>query len=783
MARKFAAAVFSLGCLQASSVMALGLGEMTLESFLNEPLEASVDLLNIDGLHQDEIKIRLATREDFDKLGLERAYFLTGIKFNVVVDDNGRARIIMTSDDPVLEPYLDFVVEARWPSGRLLREYTVLVDPPVFSQATPVISASERVTEVEGIPAPTKKKQGPAASSGTRVDVKKSDLAPGAMPQRDYSSETSATPMPGSRYMINRDDTLWEIALAARPEGASVHQTMLDIQRLNPDAFIDGNINRVKAGYIVYLPDSGDISSADMSSALAEVRQQNEDWREGRASDPVASSGPSLRISAAPEESDQSGTEGEAPTAGQREVGASAAALEDLDKAELERTEAEQRLVAMEQQVETLQRIVNLKDDQIAALQSALADAGQSGEIAVDAADADAASASALAPAAPEGPEVLEPVLETAIGQSADDAGEPVDVAASETETEAEAKTAPEPVAAAPAVVKPAAAPAQPQPAGSGGFMGNTMYLLGALLLAIVGFIFFRRRGSGSEAGPETSATAAKDVFADVELKDQELELEPPSAQEPPAPITEPEETETDRDNRGYGERKHDAYASDVEASDALAEADIYIAYGRYPQALDLLNNAIANEPQNPVYRLKVLEIHAERGDKAAAMEQFGELQSINDPGSLARAQELLDGLDAAARATVAETEIPTETATPSDGPGLAPSPIELMSESDTPLEADFSGLEIEEPVQGDTAADELDLSADFAASESAPESEEEELLIAAESNGFSTKLDLARAYMDMGDDDGARQILEEVAAEGTAELKAEAQALLERIG
>ena len=82
MARKLAAVVFSLGCLQASSVMALGLGELKLESFLNEPLKASVDLLNTGGLHEEEIKIRLATREDFDKLGLERAYFLTNITFS-----------------------------------------------------------------------------------------------------------------------------------------------------------------------------------------------------------------------------------------------------------------------------------------------------------------------------------------------------------------------------------------------------------------------------------------------------------------------------------------------------------------------------------------------------------------------------------------------------------------------------------------------------------------------------------------------------------------------------
>ena len=158
MGRKFAAVVFSLGCLQASSALALGLGELKLESNLNEPLEASVDLLNIDGLHEDEIRIRLGTREDFKRLGLERTFFLTSIQFEVVVGDGGRPRILMRTDDPVLEPYLDFIVEARWPSGRLLREYTVLIDPPAFAEATPVVSASERVEQVEGIPAPTKKK-------------------------------------------------------------------------------------------------------------------------------------------------------------------------------------------------------------------------------------------------------------------------------------------------------------------------------------------------------------------------------------------------------------------------------------------------------------------------------------------------------------------------------------------------------------------------------------------------------------------------------------------------
>ncbi len=126
MARKFTAVIFSLGCIHASSTYALGLGDLELESFLNEPLHGKVDLLNTAGLHADEIHIRLATREDFERMGVERAYFLTSIKFEVSIDGNGRGSIMLSTDDPVLEPYLDFIVEARWPNGRLLREYTVL---------------------------------------------------------------------------------------------------------------------------------------------------------------------------------------------------------------------------------------------------------------------------------------------------------------------------------------------------------------------------------------------------------------------------------------------------------------------------------------------------------------------------------------------------------------------------------------------------------------------------------------------------------------------------------
>jgi pilus assembly protein FimV len=794
MARKLAAVAFSLGLFHASSLMALGLGEMQLESFLNEPLKASVDLLNMGELHEDEIRVRLATTEDFDKLGLERAYFLTTVTFEVVSNGQGGAQILIRSEEPVLEPYLDFVVEARWPSGRLLREYTVLVDPPVFSQSTPVVSASERVSATEGaapadgVPAPVDYNE-LYQSRSSRVDMR--GLAAGDAPQREYTGSSAGAPAPGSRYTIRRDQTLWEIASQAKPPGTSVHQMMLDIQRLNPDAFINGNINRIKAGYVIYLPTAQDISSGDVSTALAEVREQNQAWREGRDNASYTSRGPSLRISAEPEAADaaQSSAPGRAGTetaqAGESQQPTSSADTAAAKAAaELPASDTQARLAALEQQLETLQRIVSLKDDQIAALQNALADAGAAvPEVGSEQDTTQVVEGAAVV----DGAEVAEVTEEVTPATSPEVAESPTDVA----EAEVEAVAVPpavegEQVAGTTEVKKseePAPKKSSPTPAAAEtgeGWSRYLPYVLGALVLAVAGLVIARRRSEVDDGEddeptlPIRQATVPKDVFADVRLQDQNLEVVP--VMDEPAFVD--DGVPSMRDNRGYGERKHDEYASDVDAADALAEADIYIAYGRHPQAIDLLNNALASEPGNPVYRLKLLEIYAELDNRVAATAQLRKIEAIGDAEAIARAEVLMERLSGDE-----ELELPTTVLhTPvSRGPGLSPNPLQMLTDSNEALEEDFSGLEIEEHF-APGEEDDLDLSGDFAV-ESSLGDEDEELVIAADSNALSTKLDLARAYLDMGDDDGARQILDEVVAEGTEDLKAEAQALLSRIG
>ena len=808
MARKktLAAALVSLGWLQAGSVFALGLGELTLESFLNEPLKARVSLLDIGNLHEDQIRVRLATADDFDRLGVDRSYFLTSIKFEVDIDGSGRGVIVLSSDDPVLEPYLDFIVETRWPSGRLLRNYTVLVDPPAFDTRSPVVSATERVAAIEDEEAAAsagKKTETEVEGSGTRVSMRESGLAPGAMPQRDFGADAAAEPAPGARYMIRRDETLWAIAQRARLDGVSVQQTMLEIQRLNPDAFIDGNINRIKAGFIIYLPAPGDISQADVDAALAAVRQQNEDWRAGRASTPAAP-GPALRISSGEEAQPE---EQVAAAPGQSSAGA--AALDELQRSERERDDLGQRLAALAERLETLERVVELKDAQIASLQQALA----------------AADGGAVAAPAAEFPPIEEPIAAV------------VDVAA------------PEPVAAPVAVPAPTPAPAAASAPTSGGGLLNWLYIAGGVFLAaLLGLLLWRRRqtdvdqedtGSGFVPRAPARKQPEPDAFADIQLRDSELDLDeddsapvasaddasPVAAQPAPAPVAKspaPEAT----GQRGYGERKHDQYASDVEAGDALAEADIYIAYGRYTQAIDLLRKALRSEPDNIAYRLKLVDLAAETGDRSEAEAQLTELKRFGDTDAVARAEAMIGSRlaasafvpDAGVDASVAgdavdeppeieshglgEAELeefaqaaPTRESEPAAAVAEAlSSEVEHLSvlgsadsrDEQAPSvddEPDFLGLEIE-----DSPIEELDVSAEFDRDRERGRSDgsdgsEDDFVFADDGDPLSTKLDLARAYIDMGDDDGARQILEEVVAEGNDEQQQDARELLDRLG
>ena len=842
-------------CTAAASipVSALGLGDIRIQSFLNEPLRAEVELLDTRELLVDDIRIRLAASEDFDRLGVERSYFLTGIQFEVRIDAaTGQGVILLSTEDAVLEPYLDFIIEARWPSGRLLREYTVLVDPPAFHHDMVTVSVAERVEAMTskppaGEPAPSTQSTR-ESSSGDSVRLRESTLPPGEMPERAFSAETSSTPAAGKRYMVRRDETLWEIAAQARPQGITVQQAMLDIQRLNPEAFIDGNINLIKAGYIIYLPAAGEVNSDDLATALDEVRSQNEQWRARRI--PGVTAAATLRVSAAPPPEgarDASGADessmpaprsrdaedtavpaaadrdGDGPEATQSGAqvpgsGAQESAAQDPAPPAGAGTASAQLLAqldAMSERLDTVEQIIAVKDEQIATLQQALREAR------------DAAAAAAAQRSAPVAQQVA---------------------------------------------MRPASGGIPWLPIAGGG-----------LLILLVSIALLLRRRARSPAGAAAAAAGrarGDDVFTGVSLNKNALDgVEEPGQPEAdehaatvltePRDAEEPEPADVDEildpgGSRGYGERRNDDYIDDAAAGDALAEADIYIAYGRYLQAVELLTEAVNNEPANSAYRTKLIELYVDMGERQNAAEQLDELRAHGDADAIARAEEALGGMadtddaegddaepldfsalpganeqladagsaapeavattpDAAEQAASFEADLPGDDASVSEpAPAGEPEATPVSLEPQDPLEFSLEDLEAAKPAESPDSAvsqapaseaakdtqtlefDELDIVVDNAeptpgeesfdladeltpvvhSDEGVPGSaaEEEEVLIADDADQMATKLDLARAYLDMGDGESARGMLEEVAGNGSAQQRQEAQELLSRM-
>ena len=219
----------------------LGLGDIRLNSYLNQPLDAEIALSLASGDELETLDVDLASREAFDRYGLTRPAFLDDLNFQVVRGPGGPT-VKVDSSRPILEPFVTFLLEARWAGGRVLREYTVLLDPPVYvpgEQAAPVVEA----------PAPTR-------SAPLRP------TAPVAEPRATPAPAPVAAPRDGAEYgPVRRRETLWAIAERVRPDGSvSMNQMMIALFRANPGAF-DGNVNRLRAGAILRVPPRQDIAS------------------------------------------------------------------------------------------------------------------------------------------------------------------------------------------------------------------------------------------------------------------------------------------------------------------------------------------------------------------------------------------------------------------------------------------------------------------------------------------------------------------------------------------
>ena len=608
--------------LSTSAAFGLGLGKLDLKSALNQQFKAEVELTGVRDLAVEEIRVSLASQTDFQRIGVERTYALTDLRFTVIDSGGGSRLLRITSTRPITEPYVNFLVEALWPSGRILREYTVLLDPPVFTEGG---VAPLQAAEVQRDAAPTRPSV-PQSSTPIRrespqivepaASTSSPELQEGGVDDGDYG-------------VTGAGDTLWKIALKVRPDNrVTVQQTMLALKEANPRAFINNNINLLKAGYVLRIPDSSEISNLSAFAALDEVRTQNDDFDAYRDGRPVAQLDGAARRNRN-QEGDAAGESGELKLlaadsggdgAGQRSGGENSSspeiqasldvAREDLDSTRRANTDLTTRLDDLGGQIETLNEIVSLKDDQLAALRAEILKAQASG-------------------------------------------GDTAQV-----------------------------------PAQADDNLLTNPYVLGGLVILLLG---------GLIAG----LLVRKRRQDPVELDNDDFD---------PQPLEEASADEDD-DTQSSETLASDAigdFDEDVspETSDVLGEVEIYIAYGRFPQAIGFLEKAIDAEPTRTDLRLKLLEVLVQTGDGTAFNLALEELRSMGDATALEQALTLQAQIPGAAEDASAAM----------DATVISNEPIAAIEASldddDDELSFDLDDLdsETEEDVYDFDGADDLDL-------------------------------------------------------------------------
>jgi len=578
-----------------TTLYALGLGEITLNSALNQPFDAEIELIAPTSEELTTLDVSLASADAFARYGVDRPAFLSNFRFRVIRSANGRHVLKVTSPTTVTEPFVTFIVEADWAAGRLLREYTVLLDPPVYMPAG---------TEAA---APVATPRAGAQSEGVIERPRESTPRPAPQAPAARSAPQALT---DGTYTVQRNDTLWRIASRVRPGSARVvNQTMMAIYRANPQAF-DGNINLLRSGAVLQIPDAGEIEQISAAEASREVSAQYDAWRGARA----GSEGARLRL-VAPEES-------ATPTA--RSAGTSQTAAASAADAELR-----SRVNQLESELAEARRLLELRNAELAELQRRAAESG--------------AEAAVQPLETPVEPSPSEP-LEEPEAQIADTpAAEP------EQAIEPAAEPAAQPERPAPA---PVAQPPEPSLLERLGDFWWALVVLGLAILAGLLLYFRKRREPDIDDAIETltprdfsarrGAPAAGRGRSDS-LVVEESEMGTGTSEIAPATANRATIVRggaAAATGAAAASAAEDTISSETaiafDQQDALAEADFHMAYGLYDQAADLVKLAIEREPGRRDLKLKLLEIYFVWGNKDMFLETARELEGTRaaaEPG------------------------------------------------------------------------------------------------------------------------------------------------------
>jgi pilus assembly protein FimV len=570
MSWKLRAAISAL-LLAPQAAFPLGLGDIRLNSALNEPLSAEIDLVAPTAEELGSLSAQLASRELFQRYGIERAGFMDSVRFEVGRGRDGRNVLLVNSAAPISEPFVTFLVEVNWPRGRLLREYTVLLDPPVFAPEEAVAPPPVAAPRVSRAPAPA-----PAPAPARPSPAPEARPAPASAP-----SGGAAT-----TYNVRRGDTLYRIAAQFSDGSRSgANRMMIAMFRANPEAF-GGNINVLRAGAILRVPGPESLADVSAAEASSEIGRQTAAWQGGEAVQEPAR----LRL-VTPEVT----TDGGAPAS--------------------EAADVESRIGELSREIEESKRLLELKNSELAQLQQRLSEKEAAAAMAAAAPAAEPA-AEAAAPAAPEGQEAAAPTTEAPVAQppekpAVEEPAAPVEAEPSFVDKLTDNWTY---VLGAAVLLL-----------GGGLAFGyarrrreedldEALRTFEPPASAPIPSETQRLRSLAAGAGLETTTEAQEEEdFRTATL--------------PPVRRDDLERPKSFADTLSAEE------PAEIDQGDPLAEADFHMAYGLYDQAADIVKLALDGEPGRRDLKMKLLEIFFVSGNKDRFLEAAGELAKSRSDG------------------------------------------------------------------------------------------------------------------------------------------------------
>lgn len=785
-------------------VSALELGPIETRSALYEPLDARIPVHGAQSGDLRGLNVVLGSPAQFELAGVPRLQHLNLLRFVVVEQSGDHGYIQVRTDEPIIESSLTFLVDVDWPRGRTVRGYRLHLAP--------------------------------AAGGGVQA-VQGDGTAPRSKPDSDTDTSGAPSLARGAKYgPIRNSETLWSISARMRPDkSVSVQRMMLAILQANPGAFEIGNVNALNAGTILRIPTRDEIGPDDLQAAIAEVQRQHSAWTryrsEGRATptpSAVASETPS-RDSATTPDGRLEVVSPESTTTPSPDEGTQVAtlrkelvlAMEEVDAGRRDNDELKLRLAEADDHIRELNRLVELKNEEIAALRSELHEIAQTApqpDAGPEEVVPESTAASSEAEAKPGA--VLEMQEDTPVPTPAETTPSS-DPMPAEAEAEAEAEAGPKPTTP---VVEP-----KSLPFGLGSLPVNPVFLVGGaglllILLGVVALLRRRRASSGDdEIGMddaletnESSPSGEDNLLLELEAVAAELAEEQDDSRSPPprvAPahasvaLASSDSARSDRVNSAPEDIAEERIA-ELWQDDRAVESDLPEEIRADDESSELTFDIDALATDDPDW-------HAQ-GDRASDEMDIGDLADLADlasereSGSDQPIDEEAGGLDRLFSQHEAQSEHADTSAADSgdltasiselsdDGPdGAVPAagdhPESRSSEIDI-AESPAGGPDFESAVPADLDVDDIAAVDDDAGDPNqASQAVLDEFSEDGDSEALSldefgedevqTKIDLAQVYMEMGDTESARGFLEAVLTEGDAGQQKAAREMLSRLG